>query len=333
MVFSTKPFERSYFEEANQQHQHQLTFLEARLNEHTAVMAEQCEAVCVFVNDQVDRPVLEKLARGATRLLALRCAGFNQVDVAAAHELGMTIARVPAYSPDAVAEHTVGLMLTLNRKIHRAYTRVREGDFSLNGLVGFDMRGKTIGIVGAGKIGAALTRVLSGFECRLLGYDLYPNEECRRRGLRYVSFEELLEESHIVTLHCPLTKETHHIINQDSIPRMKRGAMLINTSRGALIDTPAVIRGLKSKHIGSLGLDVYEEEGDLFFKDLSEKIIEDDVFARLLTFPNVVITAHQAFLTREALTSIAAITLANISDYKKGDVPEVNLVTPSMIVA
>ncbi|MFN3649421.1 MAG: 2-hydroxyacid dehydrogenase [Armatimonadota bacterium] len=317
-VFSPKPYDREFLSAANAPHGHQLTFLEPRLTRETAPLAQGFPAVCVFVNDCVDAGVLEVLAAGGTRLIALRCAGFNNVDLAAARRLGVTVARVPAYSPYSVAEHTVGLVLTLNRKLHRAYNRVREGNFALDGLLGFDLHGRTVGVVGTGKIGAVAARLFAGFGCRVLAYDLYPSAECRELGVEYVSMERLLEESDLVTLHCPLTPETHHLIDAEALRRMKRGVMLINTSRGALIDTPAVIEALKSGQIGYLGLDVYEEEADLFFEDLSQQPIQDDVFSRLLTFPNVVITGHQAFFTREALQNIAATTLENVTAFETG---------------
>ncbi|HID23547.1 MAG TPA: 2-hydroxyacid dehydrogenase, partial [Planctomycetaceae bacterium] len=272
--------------------------------------------VCVFVNDQLDRPVLQRLAEQGVRLVALRCAGFNNVDLGAARQIGITVVRVPAYSPHAVAEHTVALILALNRKIHRAFARVREGNFALDGLMGFDLFEKTVGIVGTGQIGAVVARIMKGFGCRLLGYDVRENPECSDLGVHYVSLTELLAESDIVTLHCPLTPQTHHLIDEEAVRQMKTGAMLINTSRGAVVDTKAVIRALKCGHLGSLGLDVYEEEGDCFFEDLSNQVIQDDVLARLLTFPNVIITGHQAFFTKEAMERIADTTLSNISEFE-----------------
>lgn len=317
-VFSTKPYDRHFLEAANEAHQHALTFFEPRLTLETCTLARQFPALCVFVNDQLSRPVLTKLTESGTRLLALRCAGFNNIDLVAAEELGMTIVRVPAYSPYAVAEHTIALMLALNRKIYRAYSRVREGNFALEGLLGFDLHGRTVGIVGTGKIGAVTAKILNGFGCRLLAYDPLANPEVLTLGAQYVALPELLRNADIVTLHCPLLPETHHLINAETLQQLKPGAMLINTSRGALIDTNAVIRALKAGIIGALGLDVYEEEADMFFEDLSNHMLQDDVFARLLTFPNVIITGHQAFFTREALTAIAETTLANISDFAQG---------------
>ena len=261
--------------------------------------------------------MLAALARQGTRLIALRCAGFNNVDLAAAREVGLTVVRVPTYSPHAVAEHTLGLVLALNRKIHRAYARVREGNFALDGLLGFDLYGQTVGVVGTGQIGAVVARIMGGFGCRILAHDPFPNPECVALGARYVALPELFADSDIITLHCPLTPQTRHLINAQALQQMKPGVMLINTSRGALIDTPSVTEALKSGKIGYLGLDVYEEEADLFFEDLSNIVLQDDIFARLLTFPNVIITGHQAFFTRNALERIAKTTLANITTFEQ----------------
>jgi D-lactate dehydrogenase len=305
-------------EGANATYGHELIFFEPRLTQETTALAAQFPAVCVFVNDQLNSTVLTTLAGQGTRLVALRSAGFNNVDLIAARESGLTVVRVPAYSPYAVAEHTVGLILTLNRKIHRAYARVREGNFALDGLLGYDLHGRTVGIIGTGKIGAVVARIMNGFGCRLLACDPFPNPDCERLGLKYVPRRRLFAASDIVTLHCPLTPETRRLIDAEALGQMKSGVMLINTGRGALIDTQAVIESLKSGRIGYLGLDVYEEEADLFFENLSEKVIRDDVFARLLTFPNVVITGHQGFFTEEALKSIAETTLANITAFEQG---------------
>lgn len=322
-VFSTKPYDRRFLDEANARTggRHELRYIEARLTEESAPLADGAEAVCPFVNDVLARPVLETLAAGGTRLLALRSAGFNHVDLAAAAELGFGVARVPAYSPEAVAEHTIALILSLNRKIHRAYARVREGNFALDGLLGFDLCGRIVGVVGAGKIGLAVARILKGFGCRILVSDPAPLPEVSEIGAELVQLDRLLAESDIVTLHCPLTPDTHHLIDHDALGRLKRGVMLINTGRGALVDTAALIRGLKSGIIGYLGLDVYEEEGDLFFEDLSDQVLQDDVFARLLTFPNVLITGHQAFFTAEAMAEIAKITVENLSTFEDSGVP------------
>jgi D-lactate dehydrogenase len=313
-VFSTKPYDRQYFEAGNESVGHELTYFEARLTRSTVPLAQGFPCVCVFVNDEIDAHVLLQLQQGGTELIALRSSGFNHVDLEAAHQLGIKVVRVPAYSPYAVAEHTIALLMALNRKTHRAYNRVREGNFSLDGLLGFDLHGLTAGVIGTGKIGEATGRILHGFGCHLLGYDLMPNANLEALGMRYVPLDDLFRESDIISIHCPLTPETYHLINAASISRMKRGVTILNTSRGALIDAQAVLVGLKAGQIGHLGLDVYEEEADLFFEDLSDQIIQDDVFARLLTFPNVVITGHQGFFTEKALANIAQTTLQNISD-------------------
>jgi D-lactate dehydrogenase len=316
-VFSTKPYDREFLSRANTR-PHELLFLETHLDARTASLAEGSGAVCVFVNDHVDRDVLQRLARAGVGLVALRSAGFNHVDLAAAGELGVTIARVPAYSPHAVAEHTVGLILSLNRKLHRAYARVRDGNFSLEGLLGFDLHGRTVGVVGTGNVGTVFATIMAGFGCRLLAFDPEPNDECRALGVRYVGLEELLGSADIVSLHCPLTPETRHLVDANALGRMRPGVMLINTGRGALVDTAAVIAALKTGRIGALGLDVYEEEEALFFEDLSGTVIQDDVFMRLLTFPNVMVTAHQAFFTEDALLAIAETTMANITAFETG---------------
>jgi D-lactate dehydrogenase len=314
--FSTKHYDREFFEAVNQPFGHELVFFEPRLTPETSPLAIGFPAVCAFVNDVLNAKVLAALASQDTRLIALRSAGFNHVDLAAAKKLGLTVLRVPAYSPYAVAEHTVALMLALNRKIHRAYNRVREGNFALEGLLGSDLHGQTVGIIGTGKIGQIVARIMQGFGCRLLAYDLYPSAECEQLGVRYLTLPELFGQADIISLHCPLTPENYHLINPSTLDQMKHGVMLVNTSRGALIDTLAVIETLKSGQVGYLGLDVYEEESDLFFEDLSDRVIQDDVFARLLTFPNVIITGHQAFFTHNALERIAEVTLANISDFE-----------------
>ena len=318
-VFSTKNYDRRSLSAAAEGTPHQFTFFEPRLALETAPLAREHAAVCAFVNDQLGGAVLETLAQGATRLIALRCAGFNNVDLDAAARLGIKVARVPAYSPYAVAEHAVGLILALNRHLHRAYNRVRDGNFALDGLVGFDLAGKTVGVVGTGKIGAIVARLAWHFRCEVIAHDPIVDQPLTELGVRYAALDEVWERSHIVTLNCPLTPETHHLVSSSVITRMRPGAMLVNTGRGALIDTLAVIDGLKTGQIGSLALDVYEEEADLFFEDRSGEIIGDDVFARLLTFPNVLITAHQAFLTREALDAIATTTLANLDALAAGE--------------
>jgi D-lactate dehydrogenase len=327
LLFSTKPYDQASFA-AIDPRGHDLVFQPSALTASTVALAAGFPAVCLFVNDQADRAVLTQLAAGGTRVIALRCAGFNNVDLVAAHELGLTVVRVPAYSPYATAEHAIGLMLMLNRKLHRAYNRVREGNFALDGLLGFDMHGKTAGVIGTGKIGSIACRILSGFGCRVLAHDVVENPQVRAVGGTYVSLNELLANCDIITLHAPLTPTTRHLIDDSAIARMKPGVMLINTSRGALVDTRAVIEGLKSGRIGALGLDVYEEEADLFFEDLSNTVIHDDVFARLQTFPNVVITGHQAFFTAEALRAIAETTLENISCLERGGVCA-NVVKPT----
>jgi len=317
-VFSTKTYDRNSLVRANRDHGHDLTFLEPRLVPETAMLAGGFPAICPFVNDELSEKVLEILAVKGLRLVALRSAGFNHVDLRAAADLGITVARVPAYSPHSVAEHAVGLILTLNRRFHRAYARVREGNFSLDGLLGFDLHGKTVGVVGTGRIGESFVRIMAGFGCRLLASDPDPREEVRQLGAEYVPIEELLAHSDIISLHLPLNPATHHLIDRDALARVKRGVMLINTSRGGLVDTRAVIEALKEERIGALGLDVYEEEEALFFEDLSDMVIHDDVFARLLTFPNVVVTGHQGFFTREALSNIAETTLSNITAFERG---------------
>lgn len=316
-VFSTKPYDKEFLEQANSHDRHELHFFEPRLTRETVPLADGYESVCAFVNDQLDAGVLLKLSQKGTKLVALRSAGFNHVDLEAAQSLGLTVVRVPAYSPEAVAEHTIGLIMTLNRKLHRAYSRVREGNFSLDGLLGFNLQNQTVGLIGSGKIGLHTAKILTGFGCDILAHDPYPNDEMKELGAEYVSLHTLFEQSDIVSLHCPLLPSTHHIIDNDAVSRMKQGVMIINTSRGALIDTRAVTQGLKSGKISSLGLDVYEEEAGLFFEDYSERVIQDDVFARLLTFPNVIITGHQGFFTRSALENIAETTIRNITEIEE----------------
>lgn len=311
VVFSTKPYDRRFLSAAVAD-KHAITYLDARLTPETAPLAHGAKAVCVFVNDQVNEAVLTQFKELGVGLVALRAAGYNNVDLAAAKRLGIAIARVPAYSPEAVSEHTVALMLALDRNIHRAYARVREGNFALDGLLGFNLHGRTVGVVGTGKIGTGVARIMKGFGCKVVATDLLPNPDCSALGVEYMPLSDLLAVSDVVTLHCPLTPETKHLINAATIARMKRGAMLINTSRGGIVDTAALIAGIKSGAIGHLGLDVYEEEATLFFDDKSDQVIRDDVFERLLTFPNVLITGHQAFFTVEALSAIAETTLANV---------------------
>ncbi|EJM53617.1 2-hydroxyacid dehydrogenase [Pseudomonas sp. KB_15] len=318
ILFSSQTYDRDSFLAAELPAGIELHFQAARLSLDTAALAEHHEVVCAFINDDLGAPVLERLAAGGTRLIALRSAGYNHVDLAAAKRLGLAIVRVPAYSPHAVAEHAVGLILALNRRLHRAYNRTREGDFSLHGLTGFDLVGKTVGVVGTGQIGATFARIMNGFGCQLLAYDPYPNPQVEALGARYMSLPQLLAESQIISLHCPLNEQSKHLINRESLAHMQPGAMLINTGRGGLVDTPALIDALKDGQLGYLGLDVYEEEAQLFFEDRSDLPLQDDVLARLLTFPNVIVTAHQAFLTREALGAIAATTLHNIASWMAG---------------
>lgn len=317
-VFSTKPYDQRFLSAAAAETEHELEFFETRLSRSTAALADEFEAVCAFVNDDLGAATLLRLAKTGPKLIALRSAGFNHVDLDAAASLGLPVVRVPAYSPRSVAEHTVTLMLALDRKIHRAHARVREGNLSLDGLLGFDLGSRTVGIVGTGKIGVAVARILTGFGCRLIGYDVHENPEAVALGMEYVSLDQIWNRSDVISLHAPLTPETHHLVDAYAIAKMKAGVMLINTSRGALVDTAAAIEGLKSGKIGHLGLDVYEEEGDLFFEDLSDTVITDDTFSRLLTFPNVLVTGHQAFFTVEALEAIAHDTIANITAFAEG---------------
>ena len=330
LVYSARPYDKKFLEVANQK-KHELHFIEARLDESTTVLARQYTSVCCFVDDILSKKVIKQLSDGGTRLVALRATGFNNVDLKAAEELGMTIMRVSRYSPYAVAEFAVGMMLALDRKIHRAYNRVREGNFLLHGLIGFELHGKIVGIVGTGKIGSVLARILQGFGCILLAYDATENPECTKLGVRYVPLKELLSKSDIVSLHLPLTPETRHLINDENLSNMKPGAMLINTSRGALVDTRALIRALKKGHLGAVGLDVYEEESHIFFEDLSDEIIPDDVIMRLLTFPNALVTGHQAFFTEEAMAIIAETTIKNIGDFAAGRENE-NVLKPENVI-
>lgn len=313
--FDTKPYDEETFLKINQHYNFQFKFFKSHLTADTAILAQQADVVCAFVNDKIDAQVIEQLYRYGIRLIALRCAGYNNVDLKAAYGK-IHVVRVPAYSPYAVAEHTVALILSLNRKIHRAFYRIRDGNFAIIGLKGFDMCGKTAGIIGTGKIGKVLAQILKGFSMRILLYDPHPDREfADRLGCEYVDLTSLLAASDIISLNCPLTKETYHLINAQTIHMMKKGVMLINTGRGHLVDTKALIEGLKTGQIGSAGLDVYEEESEIFFEDFSNQVIGDDVLARLLTFNNVLITSHQGFFTEEALQNIAQTTLQNIADY------------------
>lgn len=316
--FSAKAYDKQFFKRYVTAHR--IIYLDAALNEQTVALAKECDAVCVFVNDCLNADVLHSLKTLGVRLIVLRCAGFNNVDLNTAKHLDITVLRVPAYSPHAVAEHAVALILTLNRKTHKAYNRIREGNFSLERLIGFDLYGKTIGVIGTGKIGQAFCDIMLGFGCKVLAFDLVANKTLQEKGVDYLPVIDILSQADIVSLHCPLTEQTKYIINDFTIGQMKEGVMLINTSRGGLIDTKAAIDGLKSGRIGYLGLDVYEQEDTLFFNDLSENIIQDDVMMRLLSFPNVLITSHQGFFTEEALSQIAEVTLANVDAFEAGAV-------------
>lgn len=316
--FDTKPYDQEFFEKINLSFGNEIKFLKSRLGPDSAVMAQGYDTVCAFVNDDLSAPVIEKLHEQGVKLIAMRCAGYNNVDIKAAFGK-LHVVRVPAYSPYAVAEHALALMLTLNRKTNKAYNRTREGDFSLPGLIGFDMHGKTAGIIGTGRIGKVLANILKGIGMTVLLYDVHPDLKfAYGMGAEYVPLERIVAESDVISLHCPLTADTYHLINDEAISGMKDGVMLINTSRGQLIDTVALINGLKTRKIGYAGLDVYEEEGEYFFEDLSDKIIEDDVLARLLSFNNVVVTSHQAFFTREAMENIAGTTFENVKAFETG---------------
>lgn len=330
-VFSTKPYDRQFLTEANRAGAHELAFFEARLDEATARLADGFEAVCVFVNDRLDATVLDALGAGGVRVVALRCAGFNNVDLAAAAERGIDVVRVPAYSPHAVAEFTVGMLLALDRNIPRAWARVRENNYALDGLIGRNLHGRRVGVIGTGKIGAIVARILKlGFGCEVVASDPFENPEITALGIPYLSRDSVMEGSDVITLHCPLTPDTRHLIDARAIAAARPGFFLVNTSRGALVDTTALIAGLKSRMVGGVALDVYEQEENLFFEDLSNEIVEDDVFQRLLTFPNVIVTGHQAFLTEEALANIAETTLANLDDVAAGR-PLANTVTATRL--
>ncbi|MDN8540136.1 2-hydroxyacid dehydrogenase [Erwinia sp. ACCC 02193] len=318
-VYSTKQYDRKYLEQVNESYGFELEYFDFLLTSRTAKTAAGCDGVCIFVNDDGGREVLEELASLGVKYIALRCAGFNNVDLDAAKALGLKVVRVPAYSPEAVAEHAVGMMMTLNRRIHRAYQRTRDANFSLEGLIGFNMHGRTAGIIGTGKIGLATLRILKGFGMRLLAFDPYPNPQALELGATYVDIKTLFRESDVISLHCPLTPENNHLLNMAAFQQMKDGVMIINTSRGGLIDSQAAIDALKMQKIGSLGMDVYENERDLFFEDKSNDVIQDDIFRRLSACHNVLFTGHQAFLTAEALTSIAATTLQNLQQLEKGE--------------
>ncbi len=317
-LFSCKAYDRDYFHQANRDYQFHIDYFDVRLEPKTARLAHGYDAVCAFVNDDLEAEVLEDLAAHGTRIIAMRCAGYNNVDLAAAQRLGLAVVRVPAYSPEAVAEHAVGLMMTLNRRIHKAYLRTRDANFALDGLVGFNMHGKTAGVIGTGKIGIATLRILKGFGMKLLVSDPYTNPAAIELGAEYVDVDTLLRQADVISLHCPLFKENYHLLNAEAFAKMKPGVMIINTSRGGLLDSVAAIDALKQGKIGALGLDVYEEEEELFFEDKSNEVITDDTFRRLSACHNVLFTGHQAFLTREALLAIAHTTLSNLDGFAKG---------------
>jgi D-lactate dehydrogenase len=326
-IFSSHKYDQGSFEAANGSFKHDLVFLTATLDSATASLASGFPAVCVFVNDRLDAPVLAQLAKGGTKIVALRCAGYNNVDLGAAETHGITVVRVPAYSPYAVAEFTIGILLALDRQVCRGWLRVREDNFSLEGLVGRDLHGKTVGVIGTGRIGALVaTAVKLGFGCDVVAHDVYRNPDLEKIGVCYVDVEDLLRKADIVSLHCPLTPQTRHLINEKTLALARPGFLLVNTGRGALVDTRALIDALESGKVGGVAMDVYEQEGDLFFEDLSNEVVKDDVFQRLLTFPNVIVTGHQAFLTREALAAIAQTTLQNITDLEAGRLNPARLV-------
>ncbi len=329
-VFSAKSYDIEHFTPETEKFGYETEFFEVPLNKRTAKLATGADAVCAFVNDKLNRDTLTALSDLQIGLVVLRCAGFNNVDLEAASELGIRIMRVPAYSPHAVAEHAVALILSLNRKTHKAYNRVRDANFSLERLVGFDLEKKTVGLIGTGKIGQVFAEIMMGFKCNIIAYDPYPNNTLKEKGVTYYSKEDVFEKADIISLHCPLTPDTFQIVNKQTLELMKKGAMLVNTSRGKLINTDDAIEALREKHLGYLGIDVYAEEEKLFFRDLSEHIINDEKIMQLMTFPNVLITAHQGFLTKEALNEIAATTMQNISAYEKGETNE-NEVTIEMV--
>ncbi|QOJ14978.1 MAG: 2-hydroxyacid dehydrogenase [Planctomycetia bacterium] len=333
VFFSTRAFERTSFPAANAAHGHSLEFLSEGLSPATAILARGAGCACLSVGDHAGQDGLAALREVGVRLIALRSAGFNHVDLDAAERLGLTVARVPAYSPHSVAEHALALLMTLNRKIHRAYNRIREQNFSLEGLMGFDLHGKTVGVVGTGQIGEAFIRIMLGMGCRVLASDPYQNPRCVELGVRYVPTAGLWPACDVISLNCPLTPQTRHLVSDAALATIKPGAVLINTSRGAVVDTVAVIAALKSGRLGGLAIDVYEEEGDLFYRDLSGEILQDDVFVRLMTFPNVLITGHQGFFTREAVAAIAETTLDNATRFERGTIPSENLVSISHVVS
>jgi len=319
--FSAKPYDKIFFDRFNQDHGFELEYQETHLGPHSVDLVKNAEAVCVFVNDKLTAPVLEALAQKGVQIIALRCAGFNNTDLEAAKRLGLAVCRVPAYSPEAVAEHAVAMLLTINRKTHKAYNRVREQNFSLNGLLGFNLHDKTAGVIGTGKIGKAFTRIMQGFGCKVLAYDIHPDEALTGTGVEYLPLTDLLRQSDIISLHCPLTPQNHYLVNRETLSLMKPGVTIVNTSRGGLINTADIIEALKTKQVGALCIDVYEQEEKLFFRDLSSHIIDDDLIQRLMSFPNVLITAHQAFFTEEALSEIAQVTLNSIAAIHNHQMP------------
>lgn len=321
-IFGTQFYEREYFNKYNIENKHELVFFEESLNADTADLAKGFTAVCVFVTDIIDKNCIEKLAKLGVKLIDLRSAGYNNVNIESAKLNNIKVLRVPSYSPQSVAEHAVALIMTLNRKTHKAYNQVRENNFSLQNLMGFNLFGKTIGIVGTGKIGRAFCNIMLGFGCKIIAFDIKENDGLKNKSVQYKTFNELLSESDIISIHCPLNIETKHLFDKNAFDKIKNGAMIINTSRGAIINSEDAIEALKSKKIGCLGIDVYENEGNLFFKDRSQSVIQDDVFGRLSSFNNVLITPHQAFYTQEAVTEITKITIKNFSDFEDNRVLE-----------
>lgn len=324
-VFSSKPYDKEYFDKGNDRDL-ELRFYEHKLDRKTAIISQGFDVVCCFVNDDLSAETIEVLADNGVKLIAMRCAGYNNVDLVMAEKRGIKVCRVPEYSPHAIAEHALALLLSLNRNIHRAYNRVRENDYSLNGLLGFDLYKKKVGVIGTGEIGAVFCSIMNGLGCEVIAYDPNESDDVKALGIQYVNLETIWKESDVISLHCPLLSATKHLVSKETIKQMKRGVALINTSRGGLIDTRAVINGLKSGQLGYLGLDVYEEEADLFFEDQSNILLQDDTFARLLTFPNVIITGHQGFFTKEALEAISHITLTNIRNFLDGNLADMHLV-------
>lgn len=324
--FSAKPYDRIFFDRYNTNEAVTIEYYETHLGPHIVNAVEDAFAVCVFVNDKLTAPVIKVLAAKGVKLIALRCAGYNNVDLDAAKQYGISVCRVPAYSPEAVAEHAVAMLLTLNRKTHKAYNRVREQNFSLNGLLGFNLHGKTIGVVGTGKIGKAFAKIMLGFGCTVIASDIYNDDDLQNLGVQYTSLNEVFKRADVISLHCPLTPDNHYMINEGALLQMKKGVVIINTSRGGLLCTTDIIEGLKNRQVGALGIDVYEQEDKLFFRDLSENIIEDDTIQRLMSFPNVLVTAHQAFFTDEALSEIAKVTLSSIYHFLSGTSPDAQVV-------